>query len=162
MKAGGSDIVSSSGYLCLAGAGEDASGCVNAGDDEASRSTSEDAPCSLLHRFHLFLLRYPLLHHLRFLSVLVPSLFLAPCPQRPAEPLYLSPSHALFLRFCLAHTRRENELEPGRSRRRRLGRGQVVDEKTESWEEKNGALGDEVRWRWRLVEQAEEELAGVE
>lgn len=34
----------------------------------------------------------------------------------------------------------------------------MADERTGSWEKKNGGLGDEVRWRWRSVEQVQEEL----
>lgn len=37
----------------------------------------------------------------------------------------------------------------------------MADERTGSWEKKNGGLGDEARRRWRSAEQVEEEL-GVE
>ena len=47
----------------------------------------------------------------------------------------------------------------GRSREGQLGQGLVADERTGSWEKKNGGLGDEERRHWRLVEQAEEEPA---
>lgn len=156
-------IVSNSGYLCLAGAGEDASGCVNAGGDEVSRLTSEDAPDSLLHLLHLFLLHFPLLlrfHH--FLPFLSPFLFLALCPQRTAKLLCLSPSPALFLHSYLAHKRQGSEWEWGRSQGERLEQGLEADERTGSWEKRNGGLGDEVRRHWRLVEQVEEEQAEVQ
>lgn len=35
----------------------------------------------------------------------------------------------------------------------------MADERTGSWEKKNGGPGDEVRRRWRSAEQVEEELA---
>lgn len=35
----------------------------------------------------------------------------------------------------------------------------MADERTGSWEKKNGGLGDEVKRRWRSAEQVEEELA---
>lgn len=35
----------------------------------------------------------------------------------------------------------------------------MADERTGSWEKKNGGLGDEVRRCWRSVERVEEELA---
>lgn len=135
---------------------------MNAGDDEVSRLTSEDAPDSLLHLLRLFLLHFPLLlrfHH--FLPFLSPFLFLALCPQRPAKLLCLclSPSPALFPRSSLAHKRQESEWEWGRSQGERLGQGLVANERTGSWEKKNGGLGDEVRRRWRSVEEVEEELA---
>lgn len=148
--------VSSSGYLCLAGAGEDVSGCVNAGDDEASHLASEDAPDSLLR---LFLRHLPLLLHLlhHFLPFLSPSLCPALCPQKLAKLLCLFPSPVLFPHSYLAHKRQENEWEWGRSQGERLGQGLVADERTGSWEKKNGELGDEVRQHWRLVGQVEEE-----
>lgn len=39
-----------------------------------------------------------------------------------------------------------------------MGQGRVADERTGSWEKKNGGLGDGVRWRWRSVEQVEVEV----
>lgn len=119
--------------LCLAGAGEDVSGCVNAGDDEASHLTSEDAPDSLLHLLHLYRLHFPLLLHLRllhFLPFLSPSLFLALRPQRPAK--LLCPSPSLFLHSVLAHKRQESEWEWGRSQGERPGQELVADERTGS------------------------------
>lgn len=126
-------IVSSSGYLCLAGAGEDVSGCVNAGDDEASRLASEGAPDFLLHLFlhHLPLLLH-LLHH--FLPFLSPSLFPALCPQRLTKVPCLFPFPALCPRSYLAHKRQGSEWEWGRSQGERLGQGLVADERTGSWE----------------------------
>ncbi len=135
------------------------SGCANAGDDEVSRLTSEDAPDSLLHLLHQFLLHFPLLlrlHH--FLPFLSPFLFLALCPQRLAKLLCLSPSPALSPHSYLAHKRQESEWEWGRYQGEQPGQGLVADERTRSWEKKNGGLDDEVRLRWRSVEQVEEEL----
>lgn len=34
----------------------------------------------------------------------------------------------------------------------------MANERTESWEKRNVGLGDEVRWRWRLVERVAEEV----
>lgn len=151
-------IVSNSGYLCLAGAGEDVSGCVNAGDDEVSRLTSEDVPGSL-HFLHWFLLHFPLLLRLhRFLPFLSPFLFLVLCPQRLAKLLCLCPSPAPFLHSYLARKRPESGWEWGRSRGERLGQGLGAYERAESWEKKNEGLGDGVRLRWRSVEQVEEVL----
>lgn len=122
-------IVSSSGYLCLAGGGEDVSGCVNAGDDEASRLASEDAPDSLLHLFlHHSLPLLHLLHH--FLPFLSPSLFPTLCPQRQAKVLCLSPAHALFPHFFRARKRQASEWELGRSQEEQQGQGLVADERT--------------------------------
>lgn len=128
------------------------SGCVNAGDDEASHLASEDAPDSLLHLLHLYwlhfplpLLRFLLLRLQHFLPFLSPSLFLALCPQRPAELLCPSPSPALFLHSVLARKRQEIEWEWGRSQGQRPGQGLVADERTVSRERKNGGQGGEVR-----------------
>lgn len=134
------------------------SGCVNAGDDEASRLASEDAPDSLLHLFlHHFPLLLHLLHH--FLPFLSPSLFHALCPQRQAKLLCLFPSPALFPHSYLAHKMQVSEWEWGRPQGERLGQGLVADERTGNLEKKNGELGDEVRQHWRLAGQVEEEQA---
>lgn len=118
--------VSSNGYLCLAGASADVSGCVNAGDDEVSRLTSEDALDSLLH---LLLLHFPLLLHLhRFLLFLAPFPFLALCPQSSANLLCLSPSPVLH--SSLFHKRQESDWDSGRSQQKRLGQGLVADVRT--------------------------------
>lgn len=127
-------IGNSSWYLCLAGAGVDVSGCVNAGDDEASRSTSEDVPDSLLLflpllRFHypLLLLRLP-----HFLPSLAPSLFLALCPQRPAKQLCPAPSPVPSLRSCHARMRQGSVWELDKSRVEQQGQEVVAHERTGS------------------------------
>lgn len=135
---------------------------MNAGDDEVSHLTSEDAPDSLRHLLRLFLLHSPLLLHFHhFLPFLSPFLFLALCPQTPAKLLCLclAPSPALFPHSFRAHKRQESEWAWGRSRGERLEQGPVADERTGSWEKKNGGLGDEVRRRWWSVEWVQEELA---
>lgn len=38
------------------------------------------------------------------------------------------------------------------------GQGAVANERTESWEKKNGGQGDELRQRWKSADQAEEVL----
>lgn len=110
------------GYLCLAGADEDASGCASAGDDEASHLTSADAPDSLLHLLHLltlrFLLRYLLHFHLLLLVLLLLrfrhfllfrdlGLFLFPAlsPQMLVEALYLFPALSPSLALCRCSSR---------------------------------------------------------
>ncbi|KAK9513997.1 hypothetical protein VZT92_027489 [Zoarces viviparus] len=77
----------------------------------------------------------------------------------PAKLLGLSPSPVLFPHSCPAHRGQESEWEWGRSQGERLEQWLVADERTGSWEKKNGGPGDEVRRHWTLVEQVEEELA---